>query len=57
MNEAKKGVSQVQIRAKIQELIMENTRSAIGRFHSKELNEKGLVNDLLKSFDISIKKN
>lgn len=47
--------SQARIRAKIQELISENTRPAIGRFHSKELDEKGLTNDLLKYFNINSK--
>ena len=49
--------SKVQVRAKIQELIMDNTRSAIGRFHAKELNERGLVDDLIKHFDIKPRKN
>jgi hypothetical protein len=55
MSETKKGVSQMQIRAKIQELIAEHVRPSIGRFHAKELNEKGFVNDLLKKFEITPK--
>lgn len=56
MSEVKRAVPQAQIRAKVQELIVENTRPAIGRFHAKELNEKGLVNDLFKHFDLTPKK-
>ena len=57
MSDTKKSVSKGQVRAKIQELINENTRPAIGRFHTKELNESGLINDLVNNFDFTLKKN
>ena len=45
-----------QIRAKIQELLSDNTRQQIGRFHSKELDESSFVTDLFNTFDITLKK-
>lgn len=43
-----KGISKMQVRVKIQELIQENMRPAIGRFDTKELNERGFTDDLVK---------
>lgn len=43
-----KGISKMQVRAKIQELIQNNMRPAIGRFDTKELNERGFTDDLVR---------
>jgi hypothetical protein len=43
-----KSISKMQVRAKIQELIQDNMRPAIGRFDTKELNERGFTDDLVK---------
>jgi len=54
----KNNTSQVQIRAKVQEILGSNLREPIGRFHCKELNEHGFLNDLFKNFELTpIKKN
>lgn len=45
--------SQVQVRAKVQELLEDNLREPIGRFHCKELNEHGFLNDLFKNFELT----
>lgn len=47
--------SDIKVKIKLQEVINDNTRPAIGRFHSKELDERGLIKDLLKKFDIKLK--
>ena len=54
-SEEKRKTSPIQIKIKIQEILAEHTRPAIGRFHSKELDEKNFVNDLIKNFEIKIK--
>jgi hypothetical protein len=50
-----KNSAQTQVRAKLQEIIAENTRPAIGRFHAKEFDESGFISDLLRNFDIKKK--
>lgn len=51
----KKVPSQTQMRVKVQELLQNNLRQAIGMFHSKELNEFCFLNDLFKNFDLTPK--
>lgn len=55
-NTNNKKPSTVKVRMEIQKLLEKNMRPATGRFHCKELNETGFVNDLFKSFDIDLKK-
>ncbi len=47
--------SEIKVRSRIQELLEDNMRPSIGRFHSKELNESAFVSDLLKNFNITPK--
>jgi len=54
-NPFKKPISQVQIRAKVQTLIEDNMQHANGRFHCKELNEYGFLQDLFKKFTLTPK--
>jgi hypothetical protein len=51
-----KKTSNGQVRCKVQEILHDNIRPAIGRFHAKELNESGFLNDLFKHFDLTPKK-
>ena len=47
----------MKIRCRLQEILENNTRDAIGSFHSKELNEPELINDIFKFFDLKPKQN
>lgn len=47
--------SPAKIRCELQKIIEDNKRSDIGRFHSVEVNEAGLINDMIKKFNITIK--
>lgn len=50
-----KEVTKMRIRCKLQEILEMNTRDAIGSFHSKELNEQELINDIFKFFELKPK--
>jgi len=49
--------TKMKIRCRLQEILENNTRDAIGSFHSKELNEPELINDIFKFFDLKPKQN
>jgi len=44
--------SKMKIRCRLQEILENNTRDSIGSFHSKELNELELINDIFKFFEL-----
>jgi len=52
-----KEATKMKIRCKLQEILEMNTRDSIGSFHSKELNEPELINDIFKFFDLKPKQN
>jgi len=47
--------TKMKIRCKLQDIIEDNTRDAIGDFHSKELNEQEFINDIFKIFELKQK--
>lgn len=49
-------LSDTKIRCKLQEIFEDNKRAPIGRFHQKEISESGVINDILKQFDLTPKK-
>lgn len=48
--------SATKVRCKLQEILEDNTRPAIGNFHKTEISESGIINDMMNSFNITIKK-
>lgn len=47
--------SAMKIRVKLQEVLQNNLRSAIGNFHSKEFNETCFMSDLFRNFELKQK--